>query len=609
LSRLSSPLVVSSFLAIALGLYAPSLNAPFVFDSTNIPNAALLHITSLGELGRILFADGVPRKIGLLSFALNFYVDGLRPFGYHLVNVLLHAANGCLLFWLSCGILDVLDRRGVGLRQPRLVAMAAAGLWLLHPAQTQAVSYVYQRFTLLAASFFLLSLCFWVAARRRSAPASIPLYALSLVWGLLALGTKENTATLPVLLLLLEFGVFRNRPFAWTRSAVAIVAVAVLTTLVIAAVYLGPDFVPMMANDYERRGFTLQERLLTESRVVVYYLSLLLFPHPSRLTLDYDFPLSAGVLTPPTTLAAIAFIAALLLLGLALARKHPLFSLAALWYFGNLVIESTVVPLDLVYEHRLYVPSMMFFLPLTAWLFDRARLPPSRRDKLAGIALALFACVGSYWTYQRNVVWADPVLLWEDSASKAPEKPRVQVNLGAAYAARGRYQDGKRAFERALELDPAHVGAATSLANLHIDATGRWSEAERILDEVLTRAPRYVPAHVGLGVIRLRTGDLAGAADRFQMALALEPSSQAALFSLGSAYFNMKRYQDAVRSLEEGVSYWPADPRMHALLGAALVELGDDPRARGSLQRSLALDPENAMARRYLAGLSARSPR
>jgi Tfp pilus assembly protein PilF len=598
-TRPSARIVVPTWFACALVLYAPSLNAPFVFDSTNIPSASLLHITSPGELGRVLFADGVPRRIGLASFALNFYVGGLRPLGYHLVNVLLHAVNACLLYWLSMGILTALERRGAAVPRPRIVAMAAAGLWLVHPVHTQAVSYVYQRFTVLSGTFLLLSLCCWIAARCRSGPVAFALYAAALASAVLALGTKENSATLPALLLLLELGVLRDRPLAWTRKDVALAAFAVVTTLVIAAVYLGPNFVSMMANDYDRRGFTLPERLLTESRVVVYYLSLLLFPHPSRLTLDYDFPLSTGLWTPPTTLAAILVVVVLLWLGVVLTSKHPLVSLSVLWYLGNLVIESTVVPLDLVYEHRLYVPSMMIFLPFTSVLLGHIR--PSRRDRLTGIALALLACVWSYWTYQRNTVWADPVRLWEDNASKAPAKARVHANLGAAYAAAGQSREAEHAFEKALELDPAHLGAATSLANLHIDVTEQWSDAERILADVLTRAPGYVPAHVGLGVIRLRTGELEGAVDRFQRALALEPSHQAALYNLGAAYFNMGRYAAAVSSLEDGVSYWPVDARMHALLGAALVELGDGTRARGFLERALELEPDDAMAKRYLS--------
>jgi protein O-mannosyl-transferase len=601
----SHPVVALSFVAGALALYSPSLNGPFLFDSTNISNGSLLHITSLGQLDRILFAEGVPRRIGLASFALNFYLHGLRPLGYHLVNVLLHAANAFLLYWLGRAILESI-RSPLDRTRNWLVAISAAWLWMIHPIQTQAVSYVYQRFTVLSTSFVLLSLCCWVAARKRTTGSRVVLYAASLSSGLLALGTKENAATLPLMLLALEIGIFRERPFTWQRRGVVLAGLCLAACLLIGAVYLGPNFVPMMANEYARRGFTLYERLLTESRVVVHYVSLILFPHPSRLTLDYDFPLSTGLLTPPSTLAAIGGITALLIAAVVRARVGPLFFLAVFWFFGNLAIESTVVPLDLVYEHRVYLPSMMLFLAFTAGMLGR---PASTWLRiLSGGMVAVLAGLWSYWTYQRNVVWRDPVALWEDNVEKSPAKARVHANLGSAYLASRRPADAQRAFEKATELDPSLVEALTSLANLHIDHTGKWSEAERLLDEVEKRAPDYAPAYVSLGVMSLRRGELPRAAELFEKALDLDERNEAALYNLGAIHFNRKDYAAAVAVLEEGASYWPANAGMHALLGAALAERGRYGEALMSLHRALALDPANPMATRYLAKVRESAP-
>ncbi|HEY7816586.1 MAG TPA: tetratricopeptide repeat protein, partial [Vicinamibacteria bacterium] len=404
------------------------------------------------------------------------------------------------------------------------------------------------------------------------------------------LGTKETAATLPLMLLALEIGIFRTRQ----KRGVVLAGLCLAACLVIAAVYLGPNFLPMMANEYARRGFTVYERLLTESRVVVHYLSLILFPHPSRLTLDYDIPLSTGLLTPPSTLAAIGGIGALLIAAAVRARTHLLFFLAVFWFFGNLAVESTVVPLDLAYEHRVYLPSMMLFLGFTAWMLARLRIA-------SGATLVLLAGVWSLWTYQRNGVWADPVALWEDNVEKSPGKARVHANLGSAYLVNGRPADARRAFEKAIELDPSLVEAVTSLANLHIDHTKEWSEAERLLDEVLKRSPDYAPAYVSLGVMSLRRGELPRAAELFEKALALDGRDEAALYNLGAVHFNRKDYPAAVAVLEEGRSYWPANAAMHALLGAALVEMGASEKALEPLREALALDPANPMATRYLA--------
>jgi Tfp pilus assembly protein PilF len=408
------------------------------------------------------------------------------------------------------------------------------------------------------------------------------------------------------MLLVLEIGICRERPFNWERRFVVLGGLWIVACLFIAAVYLGPNFVSMMANDYARRGFTLYERLLTESRVVVHYLSLIVLPHPSRLTLDYDFPLSAGLLTPPSTLAAIAVITALLTAAAVRARTHRLFSLAVFWFFGNLVIESTVVPLDLVYEHRVYLPSMMLFLWFTAGMLGRPAA--ARLQALSAGVLVLLAGIWSLWTYQRNVVWSDAVAMWEDNVEKSPGKARVHANLGAAYLASGRPVEAQKAFEKATAIDPSLVEVVTALANIHIDHTNEWSEAQRLLDEVVQRAPDYAPAYVSLGVMSLRSGDLSKAAQLLEKALDLDQRNQEALYNLGAVHFNRKDYPAAVAVLEEGVSYWPANAGMHALLGAAFVEMGANGKARESLHRALALDPQNPMAIRYLTKAGESTP-
>jgi tetratricopeptide (TPR) repeat protein len=222
--------------------------------------------------------------------------------------------------------------------------------------------------------------------------------------------------------------------------------------------------------------------------------------------------------------------------------------------------------------------------------------------------VVLLACVWSLWTYQRNVVWADAVAMWEDNVEKSPSKARVHANLGSAYLASAGPVEAQQAFERALELDPSLVEAATALANVHIDSTKDWSEARRLLDEVIRREPDYAPAYVSLGVMSLRGEELSRAAQLFEKALELDPRNQEALYNLGAVHFNEKDYPAAVAVLEDGVSFWPANAGMHALLGAALVEAGAPGKAVEVLQRALALDPENSMAGQYLARAGKSAP-
>jgi hypothetical protein len=120
----------------------------------------------------------------------------------------------------------------------------------------------------------------------------------------------------------------------------------------------GQRYINVIIEGYAFRSFTMSERVLTQSRIILYYLTLLIFPHPSRLNLDYDFPISRTILDPPTTLISILIIAGLMGYSIWVAKKKPVLSFFILWYFGNLVIESSIFPLEMVYEHRLYLPAV-----------------------------------------------------------------------------------------------------------------------------------------------------------------------------------------------------------------------------------------------------------
>ena len=582
-------LAVAAFaVAISFAIYAPSLDGPFVFDGANIENGSRLHITSLGELERIVFADGVPRRIGLASFALNFYVHQLRPFGYHVVNVLIHAINGLFLFWFSYRILSLV---GAGADVARRSALLAAILWLVHPVQTQAVAYIYQRFTSLAAMFFLLLLCTYLEAGRSARTARILLYVASFSTALLAFGTKEIAGTLPLVIVIIEI-VLRGR----TARPTLTLLLPLLAFGVVCVVYLGPDFVDMMASQYQQRGFTLTERLLTEARVVVHYLSLMIWPHPSRLTLDYDVAISTSLFAPPATAACMGVIAMLSGSALLWVRRYPLYSFAILWFFGNLAIESTFVPLEIAYEHRVYLPSMALCTWLAHGIIGLTR--SKVRTIVVGVA-GVSVLLWSFWTSERNRVWADPVALWEDNALKAPGKARVHANLGKAYRGRGRHGAAERSFRRALEIEPSMTGAYVSLANVYIDQ-GHFDEAVVLVEEAREREPGFPPAQLALGVIQLRRGDFPRAIETFAGVLEHEESDQAALFNLASAHFNLGSYEQASAVAERGLYYWPADARMHALFGAALVETGYAERGEESLQRAISLQPANGLALRYL---------
>jgi hypothetical protein len=133
---------------------------------------------------------------------------------------------------------------------------------------------------------------------------------------------------------------------------------ALLVLGVLGMIVWGKRYINVIIEGYDYRTFTMSERVLTQFRIVLYYVTLLIYPHPSRLNLDYDFPISKAILDPPMTLVSILIIAGLVGYSVWIAKKKPVLSFFILWYFGNLVIESSIFPLEMVYEHRLYLPAV-----------------------------------------------------------------------------------------------------------------------------------------------------------------------------------------------------------------------------------------------------------
>jgi tetratricopeptide (TPR) repeat protein len=496
-------------------LYAGTLQAPFVYDDVVIFSDACrpCRPERLAELWDVVLARGLPRPVTMLSFALNHYAGGPQPYGYRLVNLALHALVGTALFVFSCRLLTLLPAARAWRDSALPIAAAGTLVWLVHPVHAQVAAYIWQRSTSLSALFFLGSLLAYLEARWGAGRPRWLLFAASAALGLLALGAKQNAGVLPLFMLLLE-AAFHPEGRPWGRSRLAWGAALAAAFVGIAASYLGPRFLTLMAGDFQRRGFTAVERLLTELRVVAHYLTLLALPLPSRLNLDYDFPLSHSLLDPPSTLACLAVVG--FLLGLAVWRfdRRRLLAVAILWFFGGLVVESTVIPLDLVYEHRLYLPSMVPLVFLAGLVLRRLAGRPGAAAAALGAVLLLLSVA----TAARARVWADPVWLFTDTARKSPNKARVHANLGNAYLDRRDYAGAQRAFARALELDPGLTGAANNLALVLLDHLGQPAEARRLLEDAARRHPDDAGTRINLAAACARLGDRAEAERQLEAA-------------------------------------------------------------------------------------------
>ena len=419
-------------------LYSNTLQGEFLFDDLRlILHNQQIRIPDL-SIGSLINATSTTRPVAMLSFALNHYFHQYNVIGYHIVNIFIHFLSATFLYFFIKNTLQ-LPSIYEKYRDMRWLPSITAVLWLANPIHTQSVSYIIQRMNSMSAMFYILAMLLYNKARTSLTLAGKSLLFISCTISfLLAFGSKEIAVTLPFFILLYEWYFFQNLNKKWFYNSLIISGL--LCLLVGFLYWLTPTFFPtgILSSGYSIYDFTLPQRVLTEFRVVLLYISLIFFPHPSRLNLDYDFPLSYSLVDPPTTLIAIILcIAGVILAGL-LSNREKLISFCLLWFSGNLLIESSVIPLDLVFEHRTYLPSMLLILLAVILVYKLIKFKSAHL-----IIFAVTIAVFSTWTYQRNNVWKNALSLLIDTAHKSPEKARPFYNVACEYAKKN---DAKKAI-------------------------------------------------------------------------------------------------------------------------------------------------------------------
>jgi len=361
-------IAIALIVGVAFIAYSNTFDVPFQFDDRpnilNNPNVQIKVFTwdRLEQFIKNTYKVSI-RVFSYFTLALNYYFGEFDVFGYHLVNFFIHIATGMLLYWfliLTFHLPSLRERYGPISYK---IALLASLVFISHPIQTQAVTYIVQRMASMAGMFYLLSMTLYIKGRSASGPFQLFYFVGVGLSYLLGVFSKENVAILPLFIALYEFYFFQNLDLSPRGKKVVFWLVGTLLILgVFGLVLWGPRYYNEIVEGYKIRNFTLEERVLTQVRDVLYYVTLLVFPHPSRLNLDYDFLISKTILDPPTTLISILIIAGLIGYSIWIAKRKPVLSYFILWYFGNLVIESSIFPLEMVYEHRLYLPAVGPFI-------------------------------------------------------------------------------------------------------------------------------------------------------------------------------------------------------------------------------------------------------
>ena len=422
-------------------VYLPGLQGPLLLDDRpNLTDNQMLHIDgAMADEWRtaMLSSDAgrLGRPVSMLTFAINYVAAGeFSPAALKATNVAIHLLVGLLIYWLATRLARAPALPSTSARRANWLALAAMAIWLLHPLHVSTVLYAVQRMAQLSTLFVVLGLCVYVHYRqrwvvRRATPGELVAAALwlSLITGLAGL-SKENGLLLPWLVLVLEVSLYcgywagqRSRPLAVTAWCLLLCPFLLLALCLL----LYPDFI---LGAYRHRDFDLQQRLLTQGRVLWHYLGWIVWPDVRSMGFQHDdIALSANLWQPLTTVSSLAAWALLLACSILWRHRFPLLLCAVLFYLVGHFLESGVFALDLVYEHRNYLPSIGVCLLLAAVLASaRVWRGPIPGSYLCAGVLALLALL----LLVRSYTWSDQLLMMRSNVQHHPNSPRARFAYG-----------------------------------------------------------------------------------------------------------------------------------------------------------------------------------
>ncbi|MBU0547140.1 MAG: tetratricopeptide repeat protein, partial [Candidatus Omnitrophica bacterium] len=445
----SIPFVVLLIFLLGVTIYSNILKSPFQFDDIEfiVDNHSIRGISNL-----LLIWKFMPtRFMDFFSLALNYHFTKFDVLSYHLVNLFLHLAVSVLVFWFVQLIFSTpIMKEGWLSRYKKEIALFTSLIFLVHPVQTESVTYIHQRSTCLAGLFYLSSLCLYVTARLWEMDSNLRiqrriLYILAYIAALAGMFTRENTITLPLAILLFEFYFFRiDKQIKWKPAIPFLMTLPIIPITMFLAKPVTVLHIQKLW-DVPIKGWYY---FLTQLNVKITYLKLLFFP--IKQNFDYDYPISRSLFELPTLISLIALIL-ILVIAVKMFRRYKLLSFAIFWFFLALLPESSFIPQpDVIVEHRLYLPLVGFCIFSVCFMYYML----SRRNiKLLFTLLGVIVILLSVLTFRRNIVWRDEISLWNDTISKSPHKARPYNERGNAHAGKGDYAQAIADFNKAIEID------------------------------------------------------------------------------------------------------------------------------------------------------------
>lgn len=550
------------------------------------------------------------RPVARLSFAINYYFSKDDPFWYRLTNIFIHFISSYILFLLIYNTLKLPIINNKLAKNAFFLSLLSSFFWAINPVQTQSVTYIVQRMASMAALFYLLSMLFYLKARININKLHSNMYfTLCGIAGLLSFGCKENAAMLPFTLLLFDVFLIQGLSKKSIKKGFIVLIFLILIPTALLFLLRGPEFFKLThyIQGYEKRGFDLLERLMTEARIICFYVTLLIYPMPNRLCLTHDIDISSTLFQPPSTFICIFIIFFIIFIALIVSKKSPLISFCILFFFINHLIESSIFPLELIYEHRNYLPSAFFFLLLAIIVLKVYHYFSynNTMQKIFLIFIILVLIGYGHSTRVRNVTWKTEESLWLDVVDKNPKSARGHHNLGVAYADLGKRQEAIQQYQLAIKLPTGSHGETDhlshfNLANLYLKEDKDNKSLQHYKNAIKIKT-NFQDAYINYAIIMAKMSQYDKARTNLLKAIRMDNKSPKAYNNLGFVLIKTNQYRDAITYFNKALNYDNNYLAAIRNLGISYKKINNYSKSIKYFKRALKMEPKSILTNLHLS--------
>ena len=529
------------------------------------------------------------RPLAIFTLAINYKLNKLDVTGYHIVNLLFHILAGFIAFLLTLEILSLaaFQKNKTVKEYKVLIALFTAFIFVAHPIQTQAVTYIIQRMAVMAGFFYMWAVLLYIRGRKVHLDKKLnnnwkpyAYYAGAFFAGFLAVISKQNAASFPLAFILAEVFFIRDDKQKIDRKFLVVLSSAIGAIILLYVIISG------LPSEFDK--ISRSEYLLTQFRVLTKYWQLLFLPVNQHL--DYYWPISVS-LWGRKEILSLLFLLFTIGIGVWFYRKNWLIaSFGIFWFYLTLSVESSIIPIrDVIFEHRLYMAVFGFGFAISYYAFY---FLGAKKAKYPIIALAVLTTVYIGSSINRNRVWKNAYTLWSDCVKKDPKRERAWYWLASYYMTEKDSENARKCYDTSIENNASFPLAYNGRGNLKKE-TGDLQGALQDYNKAISLDPKYITAFYNRGITNASLNKLDESIKDYDRSIELGNSTSAVYYNRGNAKRRNHDSKGAIEDYNTSLKIDPGYPLAYFNRGLTKAQLKSHEEAIVDMDMAIKLDSKN----------------